>query len=123
MTKEKAIQLAQQWSQGLVCSLRDGEAEEYHQLFLDMLLQRSTEESNEPLTYEELRQYYQTRKTQFEIKPLYLVRDKIQAPHIVVHGWRGVKDVRFAFDNYGREYVKTWWAYHSEPRVDIAYES
>lgn len=123
MTKEKAIQLAQQWSQGLVCSLRDGEAEEYHKLFLDMLLERNTEESNEPLTYEELRQYYQTRKSQFEIKPLYLVRDKIQAPHIVVHGWRGVKDVRFAFDNYGSEYGKTWWAYHDEPAIIITHET
>lgn len=70
---------------------------------------------NIPLTYDELRQYCHVCESQFEVKPLYIVRDKINAPHIVIHGWRGVKDVRFAYDNYGNEYSKTWWAYHNEP--------
>ena len=32
MTFERAIRLADQWSQGHVCSLREGEAKEYHRL-------------------------------------------------------------------------------------------
>ena len=47
MNKQKALRLARKWAQGHVCSLRDGEAEEYHSMFAAML-----EESipNEPLT-------------------------------------------------------------------------
>lgn len=53
MTKQRALRLAREWSQGHVCSLRDGEAAEYHSMFAAML-----EESmpNEPLTIEELRE-------------------------------------------------------------------
>ena len=53
MTKQRALRLAREWSQGHVCSLRDGEAEEYHAMFATML-----EESmpNEPLTLEQLRE-------------------------------------------------------------------
>ena len=52
MTRQRALRLAREWSQGHVCSLRDGEAEEYHAMFATML-----EESmpNEPLTLEQLR--------------------------------------------------------------------
>lgn len=32
MTIERAKQLAKQWANGYVCSLREGEAEEYHKL-------------------------------------------------------------------------------------------
>ena len=47
MTRQRALRLAREWAQGHVCSLRDGEAEEYHAMFATML-----EESmpNEPLT-------------------------------------------------------------------------
>ena len=53
MTKQRALRLAREWAQGHVCSLRDGEAAEYHSMFAAML-----EESmpNEPLTIEELRE-------------------------------------------------------------------
>lgn len=122
MNKEKAIVLAQQWSQGAVCSLQEREMEEYHKLFLDMLLQSNTEKSNIPLTYDELRQYCHVCESQFEVRPLYIVCDKINAPHIIIHGWRGVKDVRFAYDNYGSEYGKTWWAYHNEPEKGDKHE-
>ena len=37
MTTERALRLAEKWSNGLVCSLREGEAAEYHKMFLDML--------------------------------------------------------------------------------------
>ena len=38
MTIERAKRLAEQWPSGGVCTLRDGEAQEYHRLFLSMLL-------------------------------------------------------------------------------------
>mgnify|MGYP005794028651 CR=1 FL=1 len=53
MTRQRALRLAREWSQGHVCSLRDGEAAEYHSMFAAML-----EESmpNDPLTIEQLRE-------------------------------------------------------------------
>ena len=47
MTRQRALRLAREWEQGHKCSLRDGEAEEYHAMFATML-----EESmpNEPLS-------------------------------------------------------------------------
>ena len=47
MTKQRALRLAREWAQGHKCTLRDGEAAEYHSMFAAML-----EESipNEPLT-------------------------------------------------------------------------
>lgn len=41
MTKQYAMRLAEQWSKGLVCSMREGEAEQYHKMFLDMLRSNS----------------------------------------------------------------------------------
>ena len=38
MTIERAKRLAEQWASGGVCTLRDGEAQEYQRLFLSMLL-------------------------------------------------------------------------------------
>lgn len=37
MTRDRALHLAEKWSNGEVCTLRSGEAEEYHEMFLDML--------------------------------------------------------------------------------------
>lgn len=37
MTIERAKRLAKQWANGYVCSLREGEAEEYHKMFLSLL--------------------------------------------------------------------------------------
>lgn len=52
MTRQRALRLAREWAQDHKCSLRDGEAAEYHSMFAAML-----EESmpNEPLTIEQLR--------------------------------------------------------------------
>jgi hypothetical protein len=52
MTRQRALRLAREWAQDHKCSLRDGEAAEYHSMFAAML-----EESmpNEPLTLEHLR--------------------------------------------------------------------
>ncbi len=46
MTRQRALRLAREWAQGHKCTLRDGEAAEYHSMFAAML-----EESmpNEPL--------------------------------------------------------------------------
>ena len=53
MTRQRALRLAREWAQGHKCTLRDGEAAEYHSMFAAML-----EESmpNEPLTLEQLRE-------------------------------------------------------------------
>lgn len=56
MTIERAKRLAEQWASGGVCSTREGEAEEYHKMFLEMLLEKKARESNGPLTLDELRQ-------------------------------------------------------------------
>ena len=37
MTKEKAMRLAAKWANGGVCTLREGEAQEYHELCLAAL--------------------------------------------------------------------------------------
>ena len=53
MTRQRALRLAREWSQGHVCSLRDGEAAEYHSMFAAMLEEAPP---NEPLTLEQLRE-------------------------------------------------------------------
>ena len=53
MTRQKALRLAREWAQGHKCSLRDGEAAEYHSMFAAMLEESM---SNEPLTIEQLRE-------------------------------------------------------------------
>lgn len=56
MTTKRAMRLAYQWANGHVCSVRDGEAEEYHKMFLDMLCTQEKTEENTPLTLDELRE-------------------------------------------------------------------
>ena len=51
MTRQRALRLAREWSQGHVCSLRDGEAAEYHSMFAAMLEEAPP---HEPLMLEEL---------------------------------------------------------------------
>ena len=41
MTRQHAIRLAEQWSSGGVCSLREGEAKEYHAICLAALKEHS----------------------------------------------------------------------------------
>ena len=53
MTRQRALRLAREWSQGHVRSLRDGEAAEYHSMFAAML---EDAPPNEPLTIEQLRE-------------------------------------------------------------------
>lgn len=44
MTLQRARSLASRWSRGCLCSLRHGEAEEYHKLFLSLLEERIKQE-------------------------------------------------------------------------------
>ena len=53
MNKKRALSLAREWAQGHRCTLRDGEASEYHAMFASML-EKST--PNKLLTLEQLRQ-------------------------------------------------------------------
>lgn len=46
MTTDRAMRLAYQWANGLTCSVQDGEVEEYHRMFLNMLCARQEEEKN-----------------------------------------------------------------------------
>lgn len=53
MDRKRALKLARAWAQGHVCTLRHGEAQEYHELFISLLEELPP---NEPLTLEQLRQ-------------------------------------------------------------------
>ena len=53
MTRQRALRLAREWAQDHKCSLRDGEAAEYHSMFATML---EDAPPNEPLTIEQLRE-------------------------------------------------------------------
>ena len=64
MIKQRALKLARKWTQGHVCSLRAGEAAEYHAMFAAMLEESM---SNEPLTWEEL-------KAETKINPVYSIK-------------------------------------------------
>lgn len=46
MTIERAKQLAKKWANGYVCSLREGEAEEYNKLCFSALRDQQELESN-----------------------------------------------------------------------------
>ena len=46
MTRQKAIELAAKWAEGGVCTLREGEAREYHKLcFAALLAQQEREKA------------------------------------------------------------------------------
>ena len=45
MTRQRALRLAREWAQGHKCTLRDGEAAEYHSMFAAMLEESMPNES------------------------------------------------------------------------------
>ena len=55
MTLARAIRLAHSWAFGGICTLKEGEAQEYHRLALAALCAQQEAEQNEPLTLDELR--------------------------------------------------------------------
>lgn len=54
MRTSRAISIASRFVQGFVCSMRDGEAEEYHKTCLAALREKREREENRPLTREQL---------------------------------------------------------------------
>ena len=118
MTIERAKQLAKQWANGYVCSLREGEAEEYHKMCLSALraqqeLESSLKvlESNEPLTVDELRE--------MDGEPVYIHSDTFSGDC----GWRVVKkasvlDIQFTYGDcfLFTFYGKSWIAYRRKPK-------
>ena len=50
MTRQKAIELAAKWAEGGVCTLREGEAREYHKICLDALRAKQEREKDHPRT-------------------------------------------------------------------------
>lgn len=114
MTIERAKRLAEQWASGGVCSLREGEAEEYHKMFLEMLLEKSARESNAPLSLDELRKIYVD-----EEGPIWVVFGQSCWPAILdsydgelVAVWSASVELLRESD-----YGKTWIAYRSKPEV------
>lgn len=50
MTRHQAMRLASKWAEGGVCTLREGEAKEYHKLCLDALRAQQEREKDHPRT-------------------------------------------------------------------------
>ena len=50
MTRQKAIELAEKWAEGNVCTIREGEAREYHKICLDALRAQQEREKDHPRT-------------------------------------------------------------------------
>lgn len=93
MTRQRALRLAREWSQGHVCSLRDGEAAEYHSMFAAMLEEAPP---NEPLKLEQLRE--------MEDEPAYL---NVFDP-LLKSGWHIIKAVtedKIIFRGWEKVYV------------------
>ena len=122
MTKQRALKLAREWEQGHKCTLRDGEAAEYHSMFAAML-----EESmpNEPLMLEQL--------LEMVGKPVYIIANDMgiaewnviagkewitiayDVPRngfkAVVEGVGFINGRAFRIDSYGTD----WFAYRRQP--------
>lgn len=103
MTTERAMRLAEKWSNGLVCSVRDGEAEEYHRMFLEMLRAQQEAKKNEPLTLGELRE--------MPGEPYWHVglQEDSPPPH-----WT-ILDAHFAQHLEDYHYGECWLAYRRKP--------
>ncbi len=125
MTKQRALKLAREWEQGHKCTLRDGEAAEYHSMFAAML-----EESmpNEPLMLEQLLEVVG--------KPVYIIANDMgiaewnviagkewitiayDVPRngfkAVVEGVGFINGRAFRIDSYGTD----WFAYRRPPEEE-----
>lgn len=114
MTIERAKRLAEQWSKGGLCSLRRGEAEEYHKMFLSLLCKK--QETNAHLTLDELRQ--------MEGEPVWIkLFDQDEEFWVLRNEWVDTSDpepmILFHMRWYSRaDYGKTWLAYRHKPEDD-----
>ena len=115
MTRQRALRLAREWAQGHKCTLRDGEAAEYHSIFAAML-----EESmpNEPLSIEQLRE--------MDGEPVFLETGEVTIREQLIAEWEILTehdDSCFYFTRRKRgfhikDYGKTWIAYRRPPEGD-----
>ena len=116
MTEERAIRIARKFASGGVCTLREGEAQEYHKRCLDALLSK-LEKKNAPLTLDEL--------LKMDGEPVYCVEITGREE------WLFRRDGGFA-DMYGEftsddfmswdNYGKLWWCYRQKPKEDDKHE-
>ncbi|WP_298069973.1 hypothetical protein [uncultured Mailhella sp.] len=117
MTLKRAIRIASAWSQGHVCTLRDGEAEEYHKMALEAFRAMREAEKNEPLTLDELRQmdgepaWFVSFLDNFCCWGIVRVVTMSQTWFIAVAGAERAFGDR---DSYG----KSWLAYRSPPEKE-----
>ena len=105
MNKKRALRLAREWAQGHACSIRDGEAKEYHAMFASML-----EESmpNEPLTIEQLRE--------MDGEPVWVeTKAGLKFWGIVTKICVSSGDGRYLLITEDTEYGQTWVAYRHPP--------
>lgn len=108
MTRQRALRLAREWAQGHVCSLRNGEAAEYHSMFAAML---EDAPPNEPLTIKQLRD--------MDGEPVWVVLtnekwSRLNGWHLVHHGnayLARTDDWELDAEDYGVE----WTAYRRPP--------
>ena len=115
MTIERAIRLARVWAFGGVNTLKEGDAQEYHKMALDALIEKQTREEQKALTLDELRQ--------MAGEPVW-----VQSPGVPEYGrWAIVEGVDttdgdkilYLHDDFTcHEYGRVWLAYRYKPRED-----
>ena len=105
MTRQRALRLAREWAQGHVCSLRDGEAAEYHAMFAAMLEKALP---NEWVTLEELRRMAGVNALWLQ-KLSGTHKPRLMLIHSVSDGWWTCCDfngfVTFNEDDYGKQFL------------------
>lgn len=116
MTKKRAISLADRWSRGIPCSVREGEAEAYHKMFLNMLIEEenkteTTKDKKEPLTLDEIKKmlghcvWISSTEDLSQSGWMYIYY--VSETHIF--DWNCVKSLSFD------EYKTKWVAYRGKP--------
>lgn len=110
MTLERAKRLAKQWANGHVCSLREGEAEEYHKLCFSALQEQQEQESNARMTVAKLRKFASA-------KPPVCEWDKDNQGPVYCkpyEPWQAMAmDAEDIIERYGKEQNRGNWEYTS----------
>ena len=110
MTRQRAFRLAREWSQGHVCSLRDGEAAEYHAMFAAMLEEAPP---HEPLTIEELREMngepvYLIVDDGYEPLEMWALIDVPEEDHIVLINNIGGRSAYYSDDGLKQDHITVY---------------
>lgn len=105
MRTSRAISIASRFSKGFVCSMREGEAEEYHKTCLTALREKREREENKPLTREQL--------LQMDGEPVWVVwKDGRIKPQWYIVGSAFWIDMFLEWDDsFSKDYGTTWTAY------------